>query len=1441
MTLVYITSDVEKLAKKYALQKHLARLQERLETYTVEEIHPSIMERFSPFYRDRQQKFRIMGKLEYVNDVPVMVLWYIFVRGDKAYDAIVEANREERLAQAEKYLPPQEVLEAFVANQVSKKPPQPSTPALDEGLRAWLDPFERESSGEVMIFESPKWVERFESKRFRSVAHRFFDLLNRAINNSEGEPLLEGAEHVYKVESEHGVIYYVRFLLGLPNNPSEEIVLLLDARERPDKAFEEELLKGAILKEGEYQWLNDIPDGLVTTEEQFDQVARNAGRAYYAYFLVDEGIWREIEGIERLGRSSQGGIDRTNPALSAEELRILSRTRHGASEPVLPLFINGRAGSGKSTMLHFLFADYVRRKIERDLPGRLLFLTYTSRLRDEAKRAVRDFFRVGSEFVGLDIDDLRLSEQLNQAFWVFPDFLREFLTQEERLQRFPMEKFVGAFGDFQRIYPQIAPKGYQRFSPDVAWHILRTYIKGYRSQGYLSPEEYAELPSKERTVPMDVYQWVWDQVWPRYKEAYWDTQDLVRHLIENDRVPADYAVVFCDEAQDFTRIELQFLWRLLAYRKYELKGQGLYLRIPLVLAGDPFQTLNPTGFRWEALKAGFHEEVEAALDPAGIGLLNVRYEELHYNYRSTAPIVRFGNLLQFWRKRLFGARGEILQRPWREEHILPPRLYILNREVTEDLFLEKVQGEEVVILPCEYNQEDEFVQRDPLLRRLKDSPRPPTFLSPMAVKGLEFPRVWLYKFGEYCPDNFFDSLIPYDDRLRNEFFLNKLYVAATRAQRDLLVIDTAIGEQRLWKHALNTNPISDKTLPKGVEGITRGGPYKLDRDFEQLDPLEMADQLAETDNPRLLRQASDFYRRAGEERKALYCEARALELEHRYAKAGDLYLHLRGKYLQDAERCFWLAQAWEKLEELYAIYWKGQGDPFYQKATHIMRARQSPELVSLEDLKAFFEDFEASRAKRAMLLEQKSTREALCQAADLILHRNADKSYATLLQTLAAFLEQSLAFAIILGEERAAWICYHANKWEEAIAFWNGLPGQKPPEYYLARARVSSGVAEKLHWLAQARDYEGIIQLADTLRTFPDRLQALSAENRHLVGRALLHKQRYEDALAWYQETGMLREAFEVLEKHWGELAEAGRVLKDFFEKVLHQLEENPSKEWFEFAEEVARVAQQQLPWQEGEPLLRAYWKRLGELDRWDWLLESVKHTKSEYSKSAHFAVARIVAESSEVRNADVNDKRALTDFLLERFVPQASRSWLQRIPVEVPAAAVEKVGLDLDALKWYGALESVEHLTDRQRQFVRRRWLKVMHRRLQHLSREGRGRREQKEFREKLEAWNILREVINAEPEYPVLESKSQEQTAPEVEVGWDGKVCKLSQGAQIVLIDVARGDVTPFDVEMTQSEQEDKLLFEIPAWRLSGQLSNHQLELIIEGKSWKTFRVEA
>ena len=108
--------------------------------------------------------------------------------------------------------------------------------------------------------------------------------------------------------------------------------------------------------------------------------------------------------------------------------------------------------------------------------------------------------------------------------------------------------------------------------------------------------------------------------------AYGMTKDLVREVLAHatdalSRFPA----VFCDEAQDFTSLELELIQKLSLYTNRDLPSY-LARHVPFAFAGDPFQTLNPTGFNWDAVQASFHSNIVQRIDGLGEAKLNFNFK-----------------------------------------------------------------------------------------------------------------------------------------------------------------------------------------------------------------------------------------------------------------------------------------------------------------------------------------------------------------------------------------------------------------------------------------------------------------------------------------------------------------------------------------------------------------------------------------------------------------------------------------------------------------------------------------------------------------------------------------------------------------------------------------------------------------------------------------------
>jgi len=236
-------------------------------------------------------------------------------------------------------------------------------------------------------------------------------------------------------------------------------------------------------------------------------ISRVAGRSYPYLMVLDQNAWLAIQ-----------KDDEANLALSPEEADLLESIHRAGAEGEYryPLFINGRAGSGKSTMLQYLAADYVNFALR---PGtRLLpiYMTCSRDLLERARETVRGLLTThherlldGVHAIG-DVDKI-----LRDSFVVFHEYLYSLLPPNAR-EELARDRYV-SFAEFRRLWaPEYAKRPEaRRMSPEVAWHTIRSYIKGVRSSQNddLDPEEFAALPRRRRSVSEDTYREIYDRVW----------------------------------------------------------------------------------------------------------------------------------------------------------------------------------------------------------------------------------------------------------------------------------------------------------------------------------------------------------------------------------------------------------------------------------------------------------------------------------------------------------------------------------------------------------------------------------------------------------------------------------------------------------------------------------------------------------------------------------------------------------------------------------------------------------------------------------------------------------------------------------------------------------------------------------------------------------------
>ena len=238
------------------------------------------------------------------------------------------------------------------------------------------------------------------------------------------------------------------------------------------------------------------------------------------------------------------------------------------------------------------------------------------------------------------------------------------------------------------------------------------------------------------------------------------TRAALRYLDRHDD-QFRFDLVVCDEVQDFTDLQLALLFRL--------ADDPLHT----VLTGDPKQIINPSGFRWEEVRARYYER--------GVPVPEVI--NLSINFRSVGNIVALANELLLLKRSLIGAAsGEITER-WTFRG-RPP---LLAEGLAEPEVLAAVRhgGAGQVVLVRTPKERD----------RLRAELQSELVFTIADAKGLEFDAVLLWRFAGAAGAPAMWRRIAAEQvrgaadapHIRHE--LNLLYVAVTRARNTLVIWD----------------------------------------------------------------------------------------------------------------------------------------------------------------------------------------------------------------------------------------------------------------------------------------------------------------------------------------------------------------------------------------------------------------------------------------------------------------------------------------------------------------------------------------------------------------------------------------------------------------------------------------------------------------------------
>lgn len=1037
---------------------------------------------------------------------------------------------------------------------------------------------------------------------------------------------------------------------------------------------------------------------IADAQQNPEHLLRKVARSYPALITLDRDAWLTIQKDEE-----------ANLALSPEEADLLESIRfphrsesHNASR--YPLFINGRAGSGKSTMLQYLMADYLDFALRRPTGLLPLYMTCSAELLKEARKVVRALLSCHHERL-LNRDQIynnlvNIDNTLNRCFVVFHDFLYKLLSDNQR-KRFSPEKYISYYSFCRLWEKQFCRNPISRqLSVDVAWHTIRSFIKGRRSdlEDDFGPDDFGAMPEKRRSISMDTYKLIYSSVWEGWykrlcEEGYWDDQDLAVAVLGSDSLePLTFGAIFCDEAQDFTAVEIELILRLSVFSRRLLSPEQLSA-VPFVFAGDPLQTINPTGFRWENVTAEFYERFMAILDPRRRATLQINYQELRYNYRSNPGIVNFCNLIQLLRAALFQDRSIRPQEAW---WIRPPSKvvwYDATTPATGELI--RQHPEMIKIINCNEGQESDFAQEDKLLTKITHMGGVyRNILSPMRAKGLEFSAVVLYRFGQdssvHALRQLFNGVCELannqEAKLPLEYFLNRLYVAASRAKNQLIIVDTSESLENFWQFATDQGAIEDllKRVPCPDIWRKQITPMVIDEyggvlgTGEATDLRQQGQEFAKQGNlkrdPYLLRQAAMAFDNAGEIFEASKCRAKAFEFESEYTEAGKSFEEL-GLY-QDALKCYWQGKKYYKITELTSKDPSLVGSIESRAADFMQKKQELP-----DEFLAAILSFVHDQIWLEKNYEDPTWRDIFIalarKLAELPPERQDDW------KRIHAMTEELARKRIPLEAKHRAYIAYRAGKYQRAKELFEEANITDPPEYLRTRAHLEA-FPHNVIWFYKLKDHATIMEEWGA-RKNDSALAAELLKNRNAVLAVI-------DAAL---ETNDLHCALDLLQKQ----PDQDRI-RQLLTKSVTQGNATAACETVIIA---VPLLVKEKKWQEIIQLAeKGVFPGLSadQSNDLQMLLQKNLGLQKVFDAAIH-----ALASSEELAYEKSNLQATVSDFLYRHFIADKSwRTMKPNLPLAVVGAAIERAGRIVYALQYYEDLIKDRNLTPAQQNFVAER-----------------------------------------------------------------------------------------------------------------------------------------
>ncbi len=600
-------------------------------------------------------------------------------------------------------------------------------------------------------------------------------------------------------------------------------------------------------------------------------------------------------------------------------------------------------------------------------------------------------------------------------------------------------------------------------------------------------------------MPGDILEGIEKNVLPFYEKLiheheYWDKLKIIRYIEENLYILPRFAIVFCDEAQDFCRVELRFILHLSELINYNLSEID---QVPVVFAGDPNQTVNPTGFRVAEMRDMLYKELK---EIAGFDFKPDKSEhDPSYNYRSSQSIVSLANFVQFYRKKTLGMR---LLKPQEAKRPEPVDGLNTNIFINYD-FIEKGNSSKeklrykVFIVPIDVQDKEDYIKENPFFSSLKET----DIKTSVEAKGAEYQQVVLYGFGDYYIRQFQHLSYEKDsdkyEHFKKRYFFNKLYVGITRAQKELIIIDSKESETKFWRPLIENKPqgsnnwqildsLKEKTIiynPDSLNSIITSTPAIALENAQQDKERGIYDRNA----ARLKVAANQFYK-LGYKDEYYICLALSEELKGNWKEAGFLYMHknLRNEKLEEAASCFFKGKLFTDLLEKIGNQLKNNNQDVriiisrLMNRDKLMRTNVEYLYIHRHILSKITKSLNWRNELIERIIENTNENRELLQ----------NKEFADILEAIAK--EKDVSLWHLIGD-----IHFELHYYERAIDDWDKIDYIDHRNYVLAKievARKKYDFVDEIIWLGELLKYE---KLETEIKRIEESIVLIFNENKN--------------------------------------------------------------------------------------------------------------------------------------------------------------------------------------------------------------------------------------------------------------------------------------------------------------------------------------------------------